>query len=159
MKVSVIIPTYNRAHTILRAVNSVIKQSYKAFEIIVVNDGSTDETLKVLHPYHKDIKIISQTNKGVSSARNTGIRSAVGDWIALLDSDDEWLPEKLEHQNAYYKINPDMQIFQSSEIWIRNGRRVNPKVKLKKHSGWIFKHCLQHCIVSPSAVIFTKKLW
>ena len=159
MKISVIIPTYNRADTILRTVESVIKQSYKPFEVIVVDDGSLDETSELLRPFENQIIIISQSNKGVSSARNSGIAAAQGEWIALLDSDDEWLPNNLEKQVAYFESNPDLQIFQSAEIWIRNGKRVNPKQKHRKHSGWIFRECLPSCVVSPSAVMFTKKLW
>ncbi len=159
MKISVVIPTFNRAHTILRAVESVLKQSYKPFEIIIVNDGSTDDTLKLLHTFEKQITIISQSNKGVSAARNMGIRAAKGEWIALLDSDDEWLPKNLEKQVDYFSTNSDLNIFQSEEIWIRNGKRINHKHKHKKHAGWIFKECLPLCIVAPSAVMFTKKLW
>jgi len=159
MKISVVIPGYNRAHTILRSVESVLKQSFKAFEVIIVNDGSTDETLELLRPFENQINVISQSNKGVSAARNFGIRKASGDWIALLDSDDEWLPDNLEKQVDYLKLNPELQIFQSAEIWIRNGKRVNPKHKFKKHGGWIFKYCLPLCIVSPSAVMFTKRLY
>lgn len=159
MKISVIIPTYNRAQTILRAVESVLKQSYRPFEIIVVNDGGTDETVELLQPFENQITLVSQSNKGVSSARNRGIDVAKGEWIALLDSDDEWLPGQLKNQAGYFESNPQLDIFQSAEIWIRNGKRVNPKHKFKKYSGWIFKQCLPLCIVSPSAVMFTKKLW
>ncbi|KAA3617788.1 MAG: glycosyltransferase [Calditrichaeota bacterium] len=159
MKISVIIPTYNRAHTILRAVNSVLNQSYQPFEIIVVDDGSNDTTNVVLEPLKNEIIVLSQSNKGVSAARNTGIENAKGDWIALLDSDDEWTPNALETQVEYFNAHPDIQIFQCEEIWIRNGIRVNPKQKFKKQSGWIFEQCLPLCIVSPSAVMFTKQLW
>lgn len=97
-RVSVIIPTYNRAEFILRAVNSVLAQTYCDFETIVVDDGSQDDTTEVLSPVRDRIKYIRQENSGVGAARNLGIREADSEWIAFLDSDDEWLPEKLEKQ-------------------------------------------------------------
>ncbi|MGC8603005.1 MAG: glycosyltransferase family 2 protein, partial [Desulfomonilaceae bacterium] len=100
--VSVIIPTYNRAHLIERAVNSVLEQTYDKLEIIVVDDGSTDNTGNVLSQLQDGDSrvryIRHETNKGSQSARNTGIRNARGDYVAFLDSDDEWLPYKLEKQ-------------------------------------------------------------
>ncbi len=93
--VSVIIPTYNRALYVTKAIDSVLAQTYKDYEIIVVDDGSTDNTKNVLEPYLGRINYMYQENAGVSAARNTGIKSAKGQWIAFLDSDDEWLPEKL----------------------------------------------------------------
>jgi glycosyltransferase involved in cell wall biosynthesis len=101
--VSVIIPTYNRADCITRAIDSVLAQKYKNYEIIVVDDGSTDDTRRVLEPYMNRIRYIYQENAGCAAARNTGIRASCGEWIAFLDSDDRWLPEKLEYQMAYLK--------------------------------------------------------
>jgi glycosyltransferase involved in cell wall biosynthesis len=98
MLVSVIIPTYNRAKTIERAVNSVLAQTWKKLEVIVVDDGSTDRTDDILTAYGNKIRVIHQQNGGVSAARNTGIRNATGEIISFLDSDDEWLPEKTERQ-------------------------------------------------------------
>ena len=159
MKTSVIIPAYNRAHLISRAIDSALSQTYKPLEIIVVDDGSTDDTKKVLAKYSSKVKVIYQQNKGVSAARNIGIMNSIGKWIALLDSDDEWLPDKLESQRLFFLKHSDYHIFQSEEIWIRNGKRVNPKFKHKKYGGWIFKESLPLCIVSPSAVTFKKKIW
>ena len=96
--ISVIIPTYNRKHTLKRAITSVINQSYKPIEIIVVDDGSTDGTFEWINSEYPLIKLIQQLNSGVSSSRNTGINNAIGNWIALLDSDDEWKVNKLEKQ-------------------------------------------------------------
>jgi glycosyltransferase involved in cell wall biosynthesis len=98
MLVSVITPTYNRAKTIQRAVNSVLAQTWKELEIIVVDDGSTDRTDEILKAYGNKIRVIRQQNGGASAARNTGIRAATGEIISFLDSDDEWLPEKTERQ-------------------------------------------------------------
>ncbi len=156
---SVIIPVYNRAAVISRAVESVLAQNRPADEIIVVDDGSEDETVLVLKRYLPQVKIVRQENKGVSAARNTGIRTATGEWIALLDSDDEWLPKKLEQAERYIQAHPDCKIFQTEEIWVRNGRRVNPKNKHKKQGGFIYKESLPLCIVSPSAVLIKRNLF
>jgi glycosyltransferase involved in cell wall biosynthesis len=98
MLVSVIIATYNRSKTIERAVNSVLAQSWKAIEVIVVDDGSTDGTAHLLAKYGNKIRVISQRNQGAGAARNTGIKAASGEIISFLDSDDSWLPEKAERQ-------------------------------------------------------------
>ncbi|MBK8993570.1 MAG: glycosyltransferase family 2 protein, partial [Gammaproteobacteria bacterium] len=96
--VSVVIPAYNAAAFIERAVDSVLTQSYRSREVLVVNDGSTDRTGEVLARYGSAIRVIDQPNGGLSSARNRGIREARGEFVALLDADDRWLPEKLERQ-------------------------------------------------------------
>ncbi len=157
--ISVIVPTYNRAHQLPRTLDSILCQSCSPKEIIVVDDGSTDETLALMTSEYPEIVFIQQQNTGVSSARNVGIKRASGDWIAFLDSDDEWLPEKLETQmNALYK-NPEIKICHTNEIWIRNGKRVNPKKKHEKFGGWIFQKCLPLCCISPSSVIIHKSIF
>ncbi len=93
--ISVIIPTWNRAHLIQRALDSVSVQSHRPDEVIVVDDGSTDNTCELVEAEYPEVKLLSQENKGVSAARNAGIQAATGDWICLLDSDDTWQPEKL----------------------------------------------------------------
>ncbi len=98
MLVSVIIPTYNRVKTIERAVNSVLAQTWTEQEVIVVDDGSTDQTGEILKVYGDKIRVIRQQNGGVSAARNAGIKAATGEIISFLDSDDEWLPSKTERQ-------------------------------------------------------------
>jgi len=152
-KVSVVIPTYNRAWTLKDAVASVLEQDYPNFELIVVDDGSTDDTGEVLSAYRDRIRLIRQANRGVSAARNRGILAAKGDLIALLDSDDLWLPGKLSLQVDFLSNHPDLSICQTEEIWIRNGVRVNPKKRHRKPSGIIFKESLALCLVSPSAVM------
>jgi glycosyltransferase involved in cell wall biosynthesis len=157
--VSVILPTYNRSAFISSAVDSVLNQTYTRFELIVVDDGSTDHTPALLERYGDAIKVVRQENQGVSAARNRGIRTAAGDLIALLDSDDYWLPKKLEEQVALFNSQPDLLICQTEEIWIRNGRRVNPKKRHQKQSGMIFERSLPLCLVSPSAVMLHRALF
>lgn len=159
MKISVIIPVYSRDNYIKRAVQSVLKQTRPADEIIVIDDGSTDRTGAILNDFASHIKVYKQDNHGVSAARNKGIQLAAGEWIAFLDSDDEWLPDKLERAESFHRANPDLLIFQTEEIWIRNGMRVNPRKKHQKFSGWIFKQSLPLCIVSPSAVVIHKNVF
>ena len=157
-RVSVIIPTYNRAGIIEEAVDSVLAQDFKDFELIVVDDGSTDNTSEVLTTYGDDIRVLFQSNKGVSAARNRGITEASGKLIAFLDSDDLWLRQKLSRQVEFFRQRPDALICQTEEVWVRNGVRVNPKQRHKKPSGMIFKPSLELCLVSPSAVMIRRDL-
>ena len=157
--ISVIIPTYNRGWIVCEAIDSVLAQDYKSVELIVVDDGSTDTTPLLLKRYQSRIIVIEQVNKGVSAARNAGIRHANGEYIALLDSDDLWDKKKLSVQMDFFIENPDALICQTEEIWIRNGKRVNPKFKHKKPSGMIFEPSLHLCLVSPSAVMIKKILF
>jgi len=125
-----------------------------------VDDGSTDRTEAVLSSFPRErLHLIRQDHAGVSAARNRGIEAARGAWIALLDSDDEWLPAKLSRQRQFFREHPELRIGQTGEIWIRNGRRVNPMKKHRKRGGWIFEHCLPLCIVSPSAVMIRRELF
>ncbi len=159
MKISVIIPTYNRRHTLERAIDSVLSQTFKPFEIIIVDDGSEDGTRNWVQEAYPSIKYIYQSNNGVSSARNKGIRSSRGSWIALLDSDDEWMPEKLEDQVIFINENPGSLFCHTNEIWIRNGVRVNQMKKHKKYGGDIFKYCLDMCRISPSSSLINKEVF
>ena len=158
-QVSVIIPTYNRGWIIKEAIDSVLAQDYTEFELIVVDDGSTDHTSDVLDSYGDVIKVFSQKNKGVSAARNRGIEEASGTFIAFLDSDDLWLSQKLSVQIEFFNQTPDALICQTEEVWIRNGLRVNPKKRHQKPSGIIFKPSLELCLVSPSAVMIRRSLF
>ncbi len=155
--ISVIIPAFNRAHTLPKALDSVLSQTLKPREIIVVDDGSTDETNAVLANY-PGLCIISQDNRGVSAARNMGIKKAGGEWLAFLDSDDEWLKEKLEKQWDAICID-DKLICHTEEIWIRNGQRVNPMKKHKKFGGIIYERCLPLCVISPSSVMIHRSVF
>lgn len=156
ISVAVIIPTYNRCEVLVRAIQSIQNQTLAASEIIVVDDGSTDntrETVQALGKMDSRISYYHQSNNGVSSARNLGIRHCNCDWIALLDSDDEWLPEKLKRQFELLRSEPTLKVIHGEEIWYRNGVRVNQKKKHQKFGGFIFEHCLPLCAMSPSSIV------
>ena len=157
--VSVIITTYNRKNIIGRAVDSVLGQTRPADEIILVDDGSSDHTNQLIKEKYPDIKYIWQDNRGIGHARNTGISQARGIWIAFLDSDDEWLPSKLIDQLKALQHQPDYKLCHTNEIWVRNGKRVNPMKKHEKSGGLIFKNCLPLCIISPSSVIIHRSVF
>jgi GT2 family glycosyltransferase len=156
--VSVIIPTYNRWPMIAEAVESVLEQAYRSFEIIVVDDGSTDGTKERLKKYGSSVLVISRQRSGVAASRNYGIRIAKGRYMAFLDSDDLWLPQKLTIQTSFMEQHPEVKICQTEEIWIRHGAKVNPKAKHAKPSGDIFRRSLDLCLVSPSAVMMMRDL-
>ncbi|MEN8245762.1 MAG: glycosyltransferase [Thermodesulfobacteriota bacterium] len=153
--VSVIIPTYNRGWTLAEAVESVLAQDYKDFELIVVDDGSTDDTKDILAAYD-GITVLGQANQGVSAARNNGVAHSRGTYVAFLDSDDLWLPQKLAVQVDFFRKNPEALICQTQETWVRNGRRVNSGKRHQKQSGMFFERSLELCLVSPSAVMMKK---
>jgi glycosyltransferase involved in cell wall biosynthesis len=157
--VTVIIPTYNRGWIVQEAIDSVLNQDFSDYELIVVDDGSNDNTREILESYGKAITVLQQSNRGVSAARNRGIAEAAGRLIAFLDSDDLWLPGKLTTQVKFFEENADAVINQTQEIWIRNGARVNPKKRHHKFSGMIFERSLALCLVSPSAVMIKKSLF
>ena len=159
MKVSVVIPSYNRAEVLPRALDSVLAQRLPAAEIILVDDASDDETERLIESRYPQIRYLRLAeNRGVSAARNLGMAEAEGDWIALLDSDDAWLPGKLQAQKDLIEAHPHLRLCHSEEIWIRNGRRVNPMRKHAKSGGRIFFQCLPRCVISPSAVLLRRDL-
>ena len=154
---SVIIPVYNRASIVPRAIQSVISQSFKDYELFLIDDGSIDKTLTILNSYKSDnVHIISQENSGVSIARNNAAKKANGKYLAFLDSDDEWLENKLQKQYEYLESNPQTKILHGEEIWIRNGKRVNPKKVHQKGGGDQFIPSLSLCLISPSTVVLEK---
>ncbi len=157
--VTAIIPTFNRGWIVEQAIQSVLEQDYPNIETIVIDDGSTDNTEKQILPYLNRITYIKQENKGVSAARNIGIKKSSGEFLAFLDSDDSWNKNKITCQIDFFNANPEAMICQTQEIWIRNGKRVNPKQKHKKLSGMIFEPSLELCLVSPSAVMMKKELF
>ena len=155
---SVIVPTYNRGHLLPRALNSIAAQTQTPLEVIVVDDGSTDDTIAILRREYPDVVIFQETHRGVSAARNRGIQASRGDWIAFLDSDDEWLPEKLARQNAALVSTPTILLCHTEEVWVRNGVRVNPMKKHAKRGGAIFEDCLPLCCMSPSSVVVHREV-
>jgi glycosyltransferase involved in cell wall biosynthesis len=157
--VSVIIPTFNRAQKVVRAISSVLSQAFTDVEIIVVDDGSTDGTKKEVEQFDDRVTYVAHSsNLGVSAARNTGIKRSGAPLIAFLDSDDHWFPEKLAVQVCFFNDHPKAVACQTGELWIRNGRRVNPMKKHLKPSGNIFEASLKLCLVSPSAVMLKQSL-
>ena len=159
-KVSVIIPTYNRLPMLKEAVDSVLAQDFEDVELIVVDDGSTDATAEEIKRYGERVRLLQHfKNRGVSAARNRGILHARGKYLAFLDSDDLWVKGKLKIQVAFLDDNPHYPLCYTDEIWIRRGRRVNPKFKHSKYSGWIFEKCLPLCIISPSSAMMRKTLF
>lgn len=159
MNISVVIPSYNRKEFLKRSLDSAINQTKKPLEIIVVDDGSTDGTEAMIKSDYDFVKFIKQKNKGVSAARNIGIKVSIGEWICFLDSDDEWKKDKLEKQINVMKSNPGYKFFHSNEIWIKNGLRINQKKKHKKYGGDIFDKCLDMCRISPSSVMIDKTVF
>jgi len=158
MNISVVIPSFNRKNTLSRSIDSVLKQTYKPSEIILVDDGSTDGTRGFILSSYPNIKYFFQPKKGVSSARNKGILESSSEWIAFLDSDDEWMPQKLEKQKKQLEKHSGIFISHTNEIWIRNGVRVNQMKKHQKYGGYIFDKCLDICRMSPSSVLIHKRV-
>ena len=168
MNVSAVIPTFNRGHCLLRAINSVLAQTTPVDEIIVVDDGSDDKTYDLLVESEllemrgqlPNIRYLYQENKGVSAARNLGIKEAENEYIALLDSDDAWAETKIERQALKLeKKNFSCRITHTEEIWLNDGQRINTKKKHKKSGGFIFEKCLPLCCISPSSVLLHRTLF
>jgi glycosyltransferase involved in cell wall biosynthesis len=157
-RVSVIIPTYNRAAMVTEAVASVAAQTYRDLEILVVDDGSTDGTGAALAAWPQVRLLRHATRRGVAAARNRGAAAARGEWLAFLDSDDLWLPDKLARQMAYLEERPGLFLCQTDETWVRRGVRVNKPLSHRKAAGRIFLPSLQRCLISPSAVILPRRL-
>ncbi|NOQ32202.1 MAG: glycosyltransferase [Helicobacteraceae bacterium] len=156
--VSVVIPTYNRASFLQRAIKSVLKQSKTVNEIIIIDDGSTDNTKELLSKFPQ-VKYIYQKNSGVSSSRNRGIKEASSEWIAFLDSDDEWHKNKIEKQLEYHSQNSELFISYTDEKWIKDNKHINIPKKFKKIGGSIFNEILPFCNIAPSSVIVKKELF
>ena len=157
--VSIIIPTYNRRGRLVRAVRSVLDQTFQDWELWVIDDGSEDDSKQALQCFGDTrLHYVSQEHQGVSSARNTGILRSRFPWICFLDSDDSWQPAKLERQLAALRRYPHYRLIYTDEIWIRHGKRVNPRKIHYKYSGWIYHRCLPLCIISPSSALMHRCL-
>ena len=159
-QVTVILPSWNRADWLKKSIDSVLEQTFRDFELIVVDDASTDSTQEILTSYSGKIRSITfSKNLGVSAARNAAVKNCYSEWVAFLDSDDFWHPHKLQKQIAQTVIRAECPIHFTDEIWIRNGVRVNPKKKHQKLEGWIFKPSLELCLMSPSTVLLRRELF
>lgn len=159
LPISVVIPTFDRADLVLRALTSVHRQAMQPQEIVVIDDGSRDATAEQVSANFPEVRLVRQTHRGVSAARNRGVEAATSEWIALLDSDDEWLPHKLATQWQQLGDHPEFRMAHSEEIWIRRGVRVNPMKKHAKRGGWIFRHCLPLCAMSPSSALIHRSVF
>ncbi|XDD55789.1 glycosyltransferase family 2 protein [Leptospira sp. WS4.C2] len=165
--VSIIIPTFNRRRVVERAIQSVIGQTYPHWELHIIDDGSTDgswsELLSKLPGWkkkltsfgrnQKSIQVHQTEHRGVSGARNFGITKAEGEWIAFLDSDDEWYPEKLTKQIEFHKIHPEYSFSQTKEVWNKKGNLLEPKGKYQKVAGNFLKESLEICMVTCSSFL------
>jgi glycosyltransferase involved in cell wall biosynthesis len=155
---AVVIPTFNRAGMLSRALDSVLAQSRAPNEILVIDDGSTDATSVLVHDAYPQVRYLRQARRGVSAARNRGIAATGAELIAFLDSDDEWRPHKLERQLAALAAQPDAALAHTDEIWVRNGIRVNPGARHRKAGGRIFRRCLPLCAISPSSALIRRRV-
>ncbi|MGQ4807401.1 hypothetical protein NKDENANG_00749 [Candidatus Entotheonellaceae bacterium PAL068K] len=158
-RVSVIIPTFNRATWVGEAIESVLTQDYLDIELIVVDDGSSDHSGEVVRRFGSTLTSIRQAHAGVSAARNRGVAASHGELIAFLDSDDLWLPGKVTAQVGLFQEQPQTQACYTDERWIRKGVRVNPRKIHQKHAGWLFLQSLPLCLISPSSIMLRRALW
>ena len=157
MNISVVIPTYNRYEFLKRALESVYAQTYAVGEVIVIDDGSTDNTSQIKKDFPL-INYIYQENAGVSAARNLGIKNAACEWIAFLDSDDTWHIDKLQLQVKLHKSRPELKMSYTDESWVRDAKVVKIPKKFRKFDGNIFQESLSHCIIAPSATLLHRDL-
>jgi glycosyltransferase involved in cell wall biosynthesis len=159
-EVSVIIPTFDRAALLPRAIDSALSQAGPALELLVADDGSGDDTPAVLALYADEprVRVLRLPHGGVCRARNAAVAQARGPLLAFLDSDDEWLPGKLSAQCAMLR-DTGFSICQTEEIWIRNGIRVNPPAHYVKRGGDLFAFSLRHCMITPSSTVMTRELY
>lgn len=161
-KVSVIVPTYNYADFLPEALRSVLAQTFTDYEVIIVDDGSTDSTSQVIKPFLADTRVryIYQRNKGQSAARNTGIRHATGEFVAFLDADDIWLPEKLEKQVPLFDLNGTIALVYCKGEYIDLTGRPLPDLEWPLNADATYKDYLYaNWIGTPSAVIVKKRIF
>ena len=157
--ISVIIPTYNRWSLLPRALSSVQNQTHPPIEILIIDDGSDKPVPQAIKDKFPSVQFIRQKNKGVASARNLGIQKAIGTWIALLDSDDEWEPKKLEKQMCFLQKSPELRALHTAERWIRNGNQVTPPNYLDKSSHLLWERSLSHCLICSSSVLLHRSIF
>jgi glycosyltransferase involved in cell wall biosynthesis len=156
---SIITPSFNRCDLLKRSITSVLKQTYKDFELIIIDDGSTDDTKSLIEKEFPQVKYIYTQNQGVSAARNLGVKNSKYDWVCFLDSDDQWHESKLEAYAKYIAENRNCKLLHSNEVWYRNGVRVNQMKKHQKGGGDQFENSLEFCTISPSTVCMRKDIF
>src|SRR5579872_3523283 len=158
--VSVIIPAYDSERYVADAVRSVLAQTYRPYEIIVVDDGSTDGTARALEAFGGEIRYLHQDNRGEPAARNTGMRAATGEYIAFLDSDDLWLPQKLELQMAYFAVHPACAFVYSDMSTFDENGVMDASVKVRFNitfpSGNIFRALFRETLFGSGSVVFRR---
>ena len=157
-RISVIIPTYNRLPFLKEAVASVRFQEYSNFELIVVDDGSTDGTTAWLRDQGIKTKKIFHSGKP-GNVRNIGTEMATGSLLAFLDSDDLWKPDKLMHQSEYLATQPDVRLCHTRETWLRGDNEISQSGQKHRRSGWVFADALTKCIIGPSTTLLEKSLF
>lgn len=162
MLISVIIPTYNRAQWLPECIGSVLGQTRPPAEILVIDDGSTDQTPMILERLARQASIplrwICQENRGAAAARNTGIRAAQGEILCFLDSDDSFLPEKIARQHDLLRASPAL-VSHTRELWLRRGEPLGQKKKHRPPAGDIFAASLAMCVVGMSTVMARRKVF
>ncbi|HEO64049.1 MAG TPA: glycosyltransferase family 2 protein [Candidatus Omnitrophica bacterium] len=159
MTVSVIIPAFNRVDFLKKAIESVLSQTYKDFELIIIDDGSEDDTPEMVSGFKDKIVYIKQKRQGPAAARNAGIKASKGRYIAFLDSDDWWDKEKLSIQVNEMDKNPNYAVSHTEEKWYKDGKIFNQKRVHKKFHGYIFDKCLPLCVVSMSTALIKRELF
>lgn len=155
-KVSVVIPTYNYAHFLREAIESVLAQTFRDFEVIVVDDGSTDNTPEVVAQFGDRVQYIRQANQGPNAARNTGVLAARGEFIALLDADDLWLPDKLSRQVALADTRPEAGLIYSGMLLFdsESGAVIGYHPLARCREGWVLRDLyMYHFVPSPTPLI------
>ncbi len=157
--VAVVVPTFDRARVLGRALESVARQEEPPAEVVVVDDGSGDDTLAVIDAWTEELPLryLYQENAGPSAARNVGVALCRSRWVCFLDSDDEWAPEKLTRQLEASRRRPEIAVWHTDEIWIRRGNQVLQRERHRKRGGHIYRDCLPLCVISPSAVMLDRE--
>jgi glycosyltransferase involved in cell wall biosynthesis len=165
--VSVVMPVYNGARYLRQSLESALNQTYRPLEIVVVDDGSTDETPKILAEFGPRIRAIRQKNSGSAAARNAALQAAHGEIIGFLDADDLWLPEKLEVQVAYLRAHPDVELVATRWLTLTDGEpaasvarhSTNTKPEIDEQtSGWLYNELLIDCVVHTTTVLMRRSL-
>jgi len=171
--VSVIMPAFNRADYITEALESVLGQDYPHKELVVIDDGSTDNTIEIVKSFGNRVRLMQQRNSGPAAARNRGIGAAAGKYVAFIDSDDVWLPGKLTAQVGYLEANPDVSVVHAELVpWSRGAdgvfqRSSLPEIEPVKatiavdpsSSGWIYHRLLLAPMVNMSSMVVRRSLF